>query len=699
MPSETMAPSDAKTAVLEAAEAVRSAKDCDVEAVREYLERGGDVNTCSSSTLRTLLHWGAAKSSERMVRMLLGYGASVGARTLRQLTPLHLACAAESVNIVVLRLLLEHGADADARDERGVSGLHLAAQEGDTDAVRLLLQCGADKDGREIGRWTPLHFAAWAGSAAVTRLLLVANAAADSQEADDGATPLHFACAYGHAQVVRVLLDFGAAADLPNADGLLPDQCVGVSVPGDGLLPNDMARLASLLQDRRASRRGGGSAPALRERCEALQSRVADLEKQLRRARREEQDAAALMHNGAALRGAMRPECALCRRGPKAAVFLPCRHLVACGACAATATVCPFCRADITGLEGGSNGGGGGRGTVAAATAGSASESVESGGGRRGGGGGGAGAGGTDRATSTHSSDEQWRMQAKIRELVRENVDLKTRLAARRRESGMGCGAVGCGPGGCEACDASGDGASDDPGGVSGFDIDIDGHGGIDGGGGFRDGGDDGASGGQHDHDGTGSSSGGENSGGSGHSGDGGGRSGGRSGGRNSRGHGSRDHSGGGGRGHEEAHGVSGGEFESEDRFANESWGESSSRAGRRGGGDGGGSRSRRPHCQDFHGGYSHRSAAAAVAPPPSERPQTVWAAAGSETSTAPPSTSGFGFALTATTQLGMPEGSTGSYNSEGRREREMMRLERASAGTAPEEHAPLLRAPMSPPC
>lgn len=106
--------------------------------------------------------------------LLLSNGANPGAKTFRQLTPLHLAC--HQGHPKVARLVLEAWAPVDDRDEAGTAPLHLCAQMGHGEVVRLLLQCGANKDARDESGWTPIFFASWKGHAAVARLLLQAGA-------------------------------------------------------------------------------------------------------------------------------------------------------------------------------------------------------------------------------------------------------------------------------------------------------------------------------------------------------------------------------------------------------------------------------------------------------------------------------------------------------------------------------------------
>lgn len=73
-------------------------------------------------------------------------------------TPLHWACASDS--IATVRLLLDLGADIDARDEKGSTPLMQAACSGHIHALAYLLGAGADPTIVDRDGDTCLHWAA-----------------------------------------------------------------------------------------------------------------------------------------------------------------------------------------------------------------------------------------------------------------------------------------------------------------------------------------------------------------------------------------------------------------------------------------------------------------------------------------------------------------------------------------------------------
>src|SRR5262245_18464260 len=149
-----------------------AARRGDVNAVRELLARGADVNAAQGDGM-TALHWAAERGDGQMVDVLLKAGASVRATTRNgAYTPLHLGARAGQATVV--KALLEAGSDPEATTSSGgARPLHFAALSGDPATVTALLDKGANPDGRE-GEWgqTPLIFAAASNRAEVIKVLI-----------------------------------------------------------------------------------------------------------------------------------------------------------------------------------------------------------------------------------------------------------------------------------------------------------------------------------------------------------------------------------------------------------------------------------------------------------------------------------------------------------------------------------------------
>ncbi len=131
----------------------------DVDAVRELLREGADVNAAQGDGM-TALHWAAERIDEELTSMLIYAGANVSAITrIGDYTPLHLA--SKNGGSSVVEKLLDAGADPSAKSSAGGAGpLHFAAAGGAADVIAILIDRGADPNVTE-DEWdqTPLMFA------------------------------------------------------------------------------------------------------------------------------------------------------------------------------------------------------------------------------------------------------------------------------------------------------------------------------------------------------------------------------------------------------------------------------------------------------------------------------------------------------------------------------------------------------------
>jgi len=133
----------------------------------------------------TPLHLAVLADRQESIRLLLGMGASVGARTGdgegAGVTALHLAVLRGSEEAV--ERLLAAGADANDRDENGVTALHISAYLGNARIAEMLVARCADVNAREKKGYTPLHLASETGSREVVWMLLRAGADASARDA------------------------------------------------------------------------------------------------------------------------------------------------------------------------------------------------------------------------------------------------------------------------------------------------------------------------------------------------------------------------------------------------------------------------------------------------------------------------------------------------------------------------------------
>lgn len=195
---------------------VAAVKDRDAVRLRTLLAEQGDANIAAADG-STALHWAAALDEIEMAGVLLAAGASVDARTLRDVTPL--ALAAGNGDVGMIELLLDGGADANERSNEGQTALMLAAMNGRPEAVTLLLERGAEINSIEPFRGqTALMWAAGENNAEAVKLLLDAGADIEATSLH-GFTALLFAVRNAQLAALETLLGAGANVNAAGPDG------------------------------------------------------------------------------------------------------------------------------------------------------------------------------------------------------------------------------------------------------------------------------------------------------------------------------------------------------------------------------------------------------------------------------------------------------------------------------------------------
>ncbi|XP_025405270.1 receptor-interacting serine/threonine-protein kinase 4-like, partial [Sipha flava] len=198
----------------------KAAKDI-VEGIVDYLDDYEDnlynktlqeATTQSSQTLMSLeqlnleLINAVKQSNFNKVKEYIDKGADVNTKDNRGKTPLHIAAKRDLLGIA--KLLLDKGANVNAQENRfGRTSLHLAAEEGHLDIIKYLIEKGADVDAYQ-GGWsysTALHFAAENGHLDVVKYLIEKGANPKATDSD-GKIPMQRAIQNGHLDVVGCLM-------------------------------------------------------------------------------------------------------------------------------------------------------------------------------------------------------------------------------------------------------------------------------------------------------------------------------------------------------------------------------------------------------------------------------------------------------------------------------------------------------------
>ena len=110
-----------------------------IEAVKQHLAAGVDVNAKSDKLGTTPLHYAAKRGEKEIAELLIANGADVNARGMMGWTPLSWAANKE-----IAELLIAKGADVKAKTDFEYTPLHWAAVSGHKEVAELLIANGAD---------------------------------------------------------------------------------------------------------------------------------------------------------------------------------------------------------------------------------------------------------------------------------------------------------------------------------------------------------------------------------------------------------------------------------------------------------------------------------------------------------------------------------------------------------------------------
>ena len=118
----------------------QAAKDGNIEAIKQHLDAGTDVNEKSEPNGFTSLHIAAGNGHKEIVVLLIANGAEVNAKIYGGKTPLDLAIFRNHPELA--ELLIAKGADLNAKDNNGRTPLDFAIGMDRTELADLLRKHG-----------------------------------------------------------------------------------------------------------------------------------------------------------------------------------------------------------------------------------------------------------------------------------------------------------------------------------------------------------------------------------------------------------------------------------------------------------------------------------------------------------------------------------------------------------------------------
>ncbi|KAL8667458.1 MAG: hypothetical protein Q9202_000674 [Teloschistes flavicans] len=170
---------------------------------------------------RTALLWAAATGKESLAKLLLSGEteniADIHATNYRGKTALHLAVENKTNRIPLIKLLLGNGANVHAKSDGGWTPLHNAAEKGYEDVASLLLEWGANVNTTTSSGMTALHWCARNGHINIVKLLLKQPGIRVHRKDSFDETPMLGAAQNGHIEIVRLLSPANDGTNLSTA--------------------------------------------------------------------------------------------------------------------------------------------------------------------------------------------------------------------------------------------------------------------------------------------------------------------------------------------------------------------------------------------------------------------------------------------------------------------------------------------------
>lgn len=206
--------------------------------VKILLEENNTLkNQRNKKTGETPLHFAVKIGSNRIVKLLLDYGADTTVQNNDGITPLQSAREFNKTNIVKLFNKYEdhkkyinnttpgNNLSIVSQYSSNLSNIDMAlldaCKNNNLNSVNIAINAGASINLNYEHGWTPLHFASNHNNVRLANLLLDKGASINIQN-NTGFTPLHYACMQGHINIIKLLVGRGANVNIENIYGETP---------------------------------------------------------------------------------------------------------------------------------------------------------------------------------------------------------------------------------------------------------------------------------------------------------------------------------------------------------------------------------------------------------------------------------------------------------------------------------------------